>query len=241
MIHGIDADVRNCSGVNLKNQWSSTVDFFRARGWEEDIHVVRYYDCDSTWNDSARKVSTWNLGNFTRSTSINAIADVLADKIRRTYSNSDKPVRILAHSMGGVIARAMLTRHPDLLVNDVVTFGAPHAGAGWASVCGFLPCPTQFEQLKPQSSFLKSLAENPQGEGGTEWTLIGSHDDNTVPALSAVAMDAKNQVLYYTDSDVEHDRYFDNTSDTTNAHCAYSFNTPGSTESRSCKWPLSIT
>ncbi|HEX7168280.1 MAG TPA: hypothetical protein VF230_14975, partial [Acidimicrobiales bacterium] len=137
-------------------------------------------------------------------------------------------VDIVAHSMGGLIARYALAqvarRHADfppyLYVEDAVTLGTPHSGTGWASWCWT----TQCEQMRPGSSFVNWLgtnAPNPQGSGGTDWTAVGSYNDEIVSESSAVAMSASHKVLYLPSADVVHSDYYIDTTDARTADVNY--------------------
>lgn len=63
-------------------------------------------------------------------------ADVLATKVRRALSETDKPIRFLAHSMGGLVVRAFIDAHPGLWAqvksrrgSRFVMLGTPNGGA----------------------------------------------------------------------------------------------------------------
>lgn len=202
VVHGFDGgglgDLPLDSAVDCRNatitRW---VRGLRARGFT-DVRTVGYYrgdtGCDVNLPTAVRADNTVN-------TSIDQIARELADTIEATFTSRGVNVAISGHSMGGVIVRRALhgvqDGHADfpetLLVSDVVTSGSPHAGAGVAAICGVLPAgvPTQCVQLAPGSAFLRALAHNPQGTGGTDWTVIGSDCDVVVSGASGVAM---NQV-----------------------------------------------
>jgi hypothetical protein len=106
---------------------------------------------------------------------------------------------------------------PSILVEDVVTMGTPHGGARFASAC-VVNCNTQVQQMKPGSELLLDLEEyawNPQGTGGTQWSTLGSGDDNSVSDHRAAATDSDrypihmymgscHKVWYGPESNVEH-------------------------------------
>ena len=125
--------------------------------------------------------------------------DDLADVIAGSYGG--KPVDIVAEGGAGLVVRYALQHHPQLKVEDVVTLGTPHAGSSaLADACGCT-------QMQPGSAFLKALAPNPQGAGGTDWSAIGSDADTVVSGESAVGMDAEHRTLYVhaTRDDLLHD------------------------------------
>ena len=63
-------------------------------------------------------------------------ADVLASSLERwATGNPDRKFTLLGHSMGGIVARAYLTRHPRLAerrVKRVISLGTPYFGAAGA-------------------------------------------------------------------------------------------------------------
>lgn len=63
----------------------------------------------------------------------------LRDTVRAAWeANGRRPVHLAAHSMGGLVARAALMRHPELwnMVGRVVFLGTPHYGS--PSIAGYL-------------------------------------------------------------------------------------------------------
>jgi pimeloyl-ACP methyl ester carboxylesterase len=140
--------------------------------------------------DCVRRLSSGGLA---------AMADDLATIIAEKYDG--KPVDVVAEGGAGLVLRSALQQHPQLKVEDAVTVGTPHAGSSaLADACG---C----NELQAGSAFLKALARNPQGAGGTDWSAIGSDADPIVSADSSVGMDAEHRTLYVTASrnDLLHD------------------------------------
>jgi hypothetical protein len=128
----------------------------------------------------------------------------LAWYIWTRYSASGIPVDIVAHSMGGLVARYALAgtaMHltgfpPYLLLEDAVTLGTPHRGFVNAG------CPTsvlECSQMRPNSTLLAWLAAyapDPQGRDGSDWTTIASSADEVVPPTSATGMSAPHAAVY---------------------------------------------
>lgn len=140
--------------------------------------------------DCVRKLSA---GGFA------GMADDLADVIATKYDG--KPVDVIAEGGAGLLLRYAIEHHPQLKVEDAVLLGTPNAGSSaLADACG---C----NELQPGSAFLKALARNPQGAGGTDWSAIGSDADPIVSGDSSVGMDAEHRTLYVTASrsDLLHD------------------------------------
>jgi pimeloyl-ACP methyl ester carboxylesterase len=145
------------------------------------------------------------------------------------YSSKGVTVDLVGHSMGGLIIRSALryTQQADasfppyLYVEDVVTFGTPHSGSGYASWC---PWAYECNQMETGSSYLTDLAAgapNPQGSGGTDWTAVGSYSDGVVSQTSATAMDATHKVRYLSSMGIGHSDYMNDTSDVRDADVEY--------------------
>jgi pimeloyl-ACP methyl ester carboxylesterase len=84
---------------------------------------------------------------------IDAMADDLAAQLRAAR----EPVVIVAHSMGGLVSRRMLQRHPRAPVRGLVTIATPHAG----SVQAALAFGRAGRSLRRTSAWLRALADGP--------------------------------------------------------------------------------
>ncbi len=205
------------------------------------FHTVGYYYRDKGCNtvidvsgdhakvpgppQTAPGVQPHMLGSHTANTPIEHLAYHLAWNIYTAYSVRRKPVDVVVHSMGGLIVRYAIAASaqgvkdfpPPLLVEDVVTLGTPHGGSRAFTGPGM-----QVGQMRPGSSFLKTMekgAFNPQGAGGTDWTTVGSDDDDAVAADRAVGTDrdrnprnkyfgSRHKVWYTTANNLEHSDYY---------------------------------
>jgi pimeloyl-ACP methyl ester carboxylesterase len=202
-VHGLDPDWDFDASSNCAN-WNQLMTALRDWGHNAPMHTMKYYAQDTNCTDS--------MGSTDQNTSIWTLGYLLADWIWDHYTVRGIPVDIVGHSMGGLIARAALanTGAPGwpqyLLVEDVVTLGTPHQGSDSAYGCWY----TQCEELRPNSAFLQSLPENPQGYGGTDWTLVGSDSDLHVQQ-SGVGMTAAHKVMYLY-PDYGHSDYYTDTS-----------------------------
>jgi pimeloyl-ACP methyl ester carboxylesterase len=69
---------------------------------------------------------------------LRASAERVRDAIVRAHQESGGPVHVVAHSMGGLLARTTLMSYPDLwpLLGRVVFIGTPHHGA--PAIAGYL-------------------------------------------------------------------------------------------------------
>jgi pimeloyl-ACP methyl ester carboxylesterase len=92
------------------------------------------------------------------------------------------PVAIVAHSMGGLVARAALRASGPQLISRIVTLGSPHHGTRIAGWFGWPP----MTQMTPGSPWLRALNAAQEGRLAVPLTSIYSLEDNLiVPAASA--------------------------------------------------------
>jgi triacylglycerol esterase/lipase EstA (alpha/beta hydrolase family) len=100
-----------------------------------------------------------------------------------------RPITIVAHSMGGLVARAVLCGAPPGRVGRIITLGAPHHGTALA--CRFW-WPSA-RQMCPGSGWLTELNARQEGRLGIPLTTLYSRDDNyIVPAASARLEEARS-------------------------------------------------
>ena len=162
------------------------------------------------------------------------------------YTSHGRAVRIVAHSMGGLIVRWGIfavqaaqtnpSQYPNLpsylYVPGVVTLGTPHIGVpGAANYCAFC---TQGEDLQFttyngfESDLLSSNGLDPQARTSTTWTAIGSYKDDVITVggyeqsnyTSAFWMDADQMYFYSYGSDTpvyNHDELFQDMSTASDA------------------------
>jgi pimeloyl-ACP methyl ester carboxylesterase len=105
---------------------------------------------------------------------IDAMADDLAAQLR----DAREPVVIVAHSMGGIVTRRMLQRHPRAPVRGLVTIATPHAG----SVQAALAFGQAGRSLRRTSAWLRALADGPApGAEMPRATLYSWHDELVSP------------------------------------------------------------
>ncbi len=231
-VHGYNAfgDGTDC------NMWSSMDSTLRSWGLTGPKVTVRYYKGDTNCTNALENYGTNGRhydpgGPYDRYVRVEHLGYRLAWMIYNLYSSRGVTVDIVSHSMGGLITRYALAqvarRHPDfppyLYVEDSVTLGTPHAGTGWADWCWT----TQCEQMRPGSSlvnWLGTYAPNPQASGGTDWTAVGSYDDEIVSETSAIAMSAAHKVQYLGSADVAHGDYYQDTTDARTADVRYNDN-----------------
>lgn len=117
---------------------------------------------------------------------IDSYADGLARRIGDicAATGADKLV-ILAHSMGGLVARAYLRKHGVRRVAKLITLGTPHHG----TALGRLGAGANGRQMVPGNDWLKRLNE---AEPAVSTVSVFSYQDNIVsPQDSAVLQGAK--------------------------------------------------
>ncbi|MCW2917293.1 MAG: hypothetical protein JWN52_5361 [Actinomycetia bacterium] len=209
LVHGIKdpSKVGNAGYYNCGDLWSNAKWTLRHEGWKGNFRTFGYYGRDSNCD---KKV------NGTYNSRIQWVGLQLAWDIYNNYSRHGKSVDVLAHSMGGLVIRAAITGvqkkaktqwgkfPPYLYVEDAVTLSTPHSGTNWATACLIADGYEQCSDMRPKSGFLKWLNQNPQSNMGTDWTLIGSSDDDTVTSGSATGMTAKHKVIYFGHQGLEH-------------------------------------
>ncbi len=236
-VHGLDAlgDAGNdCAGT-----WSNMVNTLRSWGYTGVLTTVKYYHGDTNCSAALDgygshsthypRTDAHQYGSHDMDGDIRHLAYHLAWMIYSRDSQYGRAVDAVGHSMGGLILRYMAQRiqandpdfPPYLYLEDVVTLGTPHSGSGYAFWCGWA---YECNQMNTGSSFLNWLAtnaQNPQADGGTDWTAMGSYDDGYVSESSATAMSASHKVRYLGSMDIGHSDYQQRTSDARTADVEY--------------------
>ncbi len=115
---------------------------------------------------------------------IEAHAEIVAQELRDLQRNCQGArVTIIAHSMGGLIARAALRRVGSAVVREIVAIASPHHGTAMARP---FPWPAA-RQMRLDSSWLRALDTVAAAPGGVTIISMYSPQDNLiVPARSAI-------------------------------------------------------
>jgi triacylglycerol esterase/lipase EstA (alpha/beta hydrolase family) len=177
-VHGFESD----GGANCQ-QFNPMKTFFEnhAPRFTSTHHTVAYYDRDTNCgydlsahgSHSTHFASGHRGGAHTTDTNIRHLGYHLAWFIWNRFSRDGKHVDVVAHSMGGLIARYAVAQaahdHPDfppnLLVDDIVTLGTPHNGPRALSSFGcavIVFSPLQCDQMNGGSDFQSWLDDMPR-------------------------------------------------------------------------------
>jgi pimeloyl-ACP methyl ester carboxylesterase len=198
--HGDAAAGRECNG----GTWKDALAYYQQAGGRErsSLTTIGYYA-----GDKGRCDVIVGDGKASNERPIQDIARDLAKYIDR----QGRPVDVIGHSMGGLIVRVALLGSAQawegfpahrLDVDDVITLGTPHQGVARPPA----HANRQWRQMRPGSGFLDRLHERGSGLGdawaqGTDWSLIGSKEDDTVSHDSAIDKgEAADQKYGYQDN-----------------------------------------
>lgn len=240
-VHGLDAF--GTAGVDCNGTFGDMINTLKAWGWTGTMATVKYYTGDTNCGYSLDHHGSHSLeyprtdahtsdGSHDMDGDIRHLAYHLAWMIRDHFGT--QPVDAVGHSMGGLIIRYMVDQlqrgnpnYPSgVQVEDVVTFGTPHGGSGYASWCAWSYECNQMQYGSSFINYLASSAPNPQAAGGTDWTAIGSYSDGVVSQDSAVNMDATHKVKYLSSMGIGHSDYMHDTSDVRDSDSEY-YDRPG--------------
>jgi triacylglycerol lipase len=126
------------------------------------------------------QVCSWNYSPLLRD--VQSAAAALGEHLDRVCAQTGhERVHVVAHSMGGLVARYLVQRlGGDRRVESLVTLGTPHAGTVWAHL---LPTPL-VRQLRPGSALLAELAAPAPGCRTRVTALYSDLDQVVVPSAA---------------------------------------------------------
>ena len=114
--------------------------------------------------------------------SIELFADQLAVMVSRIEAATGAPqVILVAHSMGGLVARAYLRRHGGSKVRRLVTIGTPHEG----SMHAWMAFGTSLSQLRPGNPWLAELNRGAKPPAVPTASIWSWHDSMVSPQTSS--------------------------------------------------------
>ncbi|HEY0489673.1 MAG TPA: alpha/beta fold hydrolase [Telluria sp.] len=125
---------------------------------------------------------------------------VVAGAVEALCQASGAPqVVIVAHSMGGLAARAYLRAHGEARVARIITLGSPHFGTCLASL-GPGANAQQMRRARcgeaPESAWLHSLAAGEGAGARALVTSIYSHHDNIVSPQTSSCLDGARNIAF---------------------------------------------
>jgi triacylglycerol esterase/lipase EstA (alpha/beta hydrolase family) len=124
--------------------------------------------------------------------SIEVFARQAAAKIDAILAATDaRQVTIVAHSMGGLVARAYLRGWGGARVRRVITIGTPHRG----SVLAHTFPGRSLAQMRPGSAWLAGLGASAATDAPPIVSLWSWHDSMVAPQTSSVLEQAENVAL----------------------------------------------
>lgn len=205
LLHGMEGyNSANCTATtinsNTYDRWDGFLNLVKQEGqhWSRaNMITLKYYNGDSgcdqdIGNDS--HCSGYHDGNVgTNNEDIRHIACRLYWYIYNKFTSNGQPVHILAHSLGGIITKYMLSktmtpgadasRFPTpLLIHNVVALSSPFQGVpgNWGPfqhVGSGLACSQCFEGLQLEGGTSQSIISELNGFTSTQgyWTLIASY------------------------------------------------------------------
>ena len=117
-------------------------------------------------------------------------AQVLGELETLAASCGGAPVTLVGHSMGGLVARAVLRAATPGRIGRIVTLGAPHHGTALACWFGW----PGTRQMCPGSQWLAQLNRAQEGRAGIPITTIFSLDDNYIVPPGSARLDGARTV-----------------------------------------------
>jgi triacylglycerol lipase len=143
--------------------------FFRSRAdrgepdASGDVVVLQhgYLHNGAVWHPLTRALETRGYRVFTIDQPLYASIDVMATRLAARIdaalaATGATNVTMIAHSMGGLVARAYLREFGHARIKQLVTLGSPHHGTHHA----FLALGTNGAQMRPGNRWLTRLAEH---------------------------------------------------------------------------------
>lgn len=155
------------------------------------VVLVHGYLCNRAfWNPLLRRLTALGTPYVAVNlepmlSNIDAYAPIIDAAVARLASATGQPPVLLAHSMGGLAARAWLASGDDQgrRVAGVITVGSPHAGA-W--IARYANTPNAL-QMRPHSAWLRALqASEARQAQAPLWCIASDCDQLVYPPQTAL-------------------------------------------------------
>jgi pimeloyl-ACP methyl ester carboxylesterase len=166
------------------------------------VLLVHGYGCNSGyWTRltpalKARRITHADLDLEPTLAGIDEFVPLVAQAVQRLRdATAGAPVIIVAHSMGGLVARAYLRAHGTVGVARVITLGTPHHGSALAAFGPGLNAAQMCRSPRTgaESDWLRALAASETPELRALFTSLLSHHDNIIaPQTSSYFEGARN-------------------------------------------------
>lgn len=219
LLHGFNLNPMDPSAPQSDpSAWLNTKVLLAQQGWTGPILTYGYYGCDVGFDrhvsnhgshaGAGHSDQACGVNGHDLDTPIQHLAQHFAWAIYDEFGANWQCVDTVAHSMGGLVLRYALHGveeglpgfPPELCVEDAITLGSPHYGAGLlGELCAAFLAYTQCLQMTDYGGFLTELATSastPSGSAKTDWTTVGSRGDEVVYFGSAVSMESHQKILF---------------------------------------------
>ncbi len=172
------------------------------------VLLIHGYGCNSGyWHGMSRRLRAAGISHHALSLepvfgAIDSFVPAVHAAVERLCRESGSPrIVLLAHSMGGLVARAYLCAHGEQRIARVITLGTPHHGTGLA---GFGLGDNSAQMLwqagkdgGTPSAWLRDLAARESRQRYRLFVSIYSHHDNIIaPQTSSHLPGARNIELH---------------------------------------------
>ena len=196
-------------------RWRSEPDHLpaAARGRRGVLFVHGFFCNRGLWNPWLRRLRGHGIPFVAVSLepifgSIDDYRPTIANAVSRLHQTTGVAPVIVAHSMGGLAARAWLAADPQAPLHRLVTIASPHGGTR----LGSHGRGANIRQMRLDSDWLARLAASESPASRARFTCFWSHCDNIVfPTRSATLAGADNRHLAVTPhvQMVDHPAVFD--------------------------------
>ena len=159
------------------------------------VLLIHGYGCNGGyWSQLSALLAREQISHATVSMEpMTASIDDYPEQIERALhalraATGAQKVAIVAHSMGGLVARAYLRRHGAQQVARVITLGTPHHGTGLAS----LGVGSNAKQMRLRDSWLSQLDADDRAHRSLFTSIYSYHDNIIAPQSSCHLPGARN-------------------------------------------------